>query len=47
MLLRLETGVANLEAIQLYEGMGFYRIPPFGEYRPDPLSLCYEMPLAG
>jgi hypothetical protein len=22
--------------------MGFERIPPFGQYVDDPLSLCYE-----
>ena len=41
-LLRLETGIHQTEAIGLYEGLGFYRIPPFGPYREDPLSLCYE-----
>ena len=41
-LLRLETGVHQLEAIGLYEKMGFQRIPPFGPYTDDPLSLCYE-----
>jgi ribosomal protein S18 acetylase RimI-like enzyme len=44
-LLRLETGVYQREAIGLYERVGFYPIPPFGAYRPDPLSLCYEKPL--
>jgi GNAT superfamily N-acetyltransferase len=41
-LLRLETGVHQHEAIALYERMGFRRIPPFGAYKEDPLSLCYE-----
>jgi ribosomal protein S18 acetylase RimI-like enzyme len=41
-LLRLETGVHQHEAIGLYERMGFHRIPPFGPYTNDPLSLCYE-----
>ena len=41
-LLRLETGIHQKEAIGLYEGLGFRRIPPFGAYKPDPLSLCYE-----
>lgn len=41
-LLRLETGVHQGEAIGLYERVGFYRIPPFGPYTDDPLSLCYE-----
>ena len=41
-LLRLETGIHQKEAIALYEGMGFQRIPPFGEYREDPNSRFYE-----
>src|SRR5204863_187661 len=44
-LLRLETGIHQREAIGLYERMGFERISPFGEYREDPLSRCYEMRL--
>ena len=41
-LLRLETGIHQHAAIGMYERMGFYRIPPFGSYTDDPLSLCYE-----
>lgn len=41
-LLRLETGMHQRAAIALYEGAGFRRIPPFGPYRDDPLSPCYE-----
>jgi putative acetyltransferase len=41
-LLRLETGVYQREAIALYERIGFRRIPPFGSYKEDPLSMCYE-----
>jgi len=41
-LLRLETGIHQKSAIRLYENAGFYRIPPFGPYTNDPLSLCYE-----
>jgi putative acetyltransferase len=41
-LLRLETGTHQRAAIGLYERMGFQRIPPFGAYREDPLSLFYE-----
>jgi GNAT superfamily N-acetyltransferase len=41
-LLRLETGIHQHAAIRLYEGVGFVRIPPFGPYFEDPLSLCYE-----
>lgn len=46
-LLRLETGVYQREAIALYERMGFRRIPPFGAYKEDPLSLCYEKQING
>ena len=45
-LLRLETGIHQKEAIGLYEGLGFRRIPPFGPYQPDPVSLCYEKRIA-
>ncbi|MGZ3581616.1 MAG: GNAT family N-acetyltransferase [Ktedonobacterales bacterium] len=44
--LRLETGIYQTEAIGLYERLGFRRIPPFGSYTDDPLSLCYEKSLA-
>ena len=44
-LLRLETGIHQHEAIGLYERMGFHQIPPFGDYRDDPLSLFYEKSL--
>lgn len=40
--LRLETGIHQHAAIRLYEREGFRRIPPFGPYRDDPVSLCYE-----
>jgi len=40
--LRLETGVAQTEAIGLYERSGFHEIPPFGEYKLDPHSVFYE-----
>ena len=41
--LRLETGIYQLEAIALYERFGFRRVAPFGAYRADPLSVFYEM----
>jgi putative acetyltransferase len=41
-LLRLETGIYQKEAIGLYERMGFHVVPPFGEYKEDPLSVFYE-----
>jgi len=40
--LRLETGIHQTEAIGLYERFGFQRIPPFGAYREDPLSVFFE-----
>ena len=43
--LRLETGVHQHAAIRLYEAFGFRDIPPFGDYRPDPLSRFFEMRL--
>jgi len=44
-LLRLETGVFQTEAIGLYQSFGFQRIPPFGPYFEDPLSICMEKKL--
>ena len=45
-LLRLETGIHQKEAIGLYEGFGFKRVPPFGAYKEDPLSIFYEKRIA-
>jgi ribosomal protein S18 acetylase RimI-like enzyme len=45
-LLRLETGIYQVEAIGLYERLGFQRIGPFGEYRLDPMSIYYEKRIA-
>ncbi len=39
---RLETGFSQFNAIKLYEKSGYHRIPPFGEYQLDPLSLFFE-----
>ncbi len=36
----LETGLRQGEALALYEGAGFSRIPAFGEYANSPLSVC-------
>ena len=44
--LRLETGIHQQAAIALYERMGYHAIPPFGDYRPDPLSVFYEKRIA-
>lgn len=45
-MLRLETGIAQPEALALYERSGFVRRPPFGPYREDPLSLFMERSIA-
>jgi len=37
----LETGVRQPEAIALYEGRGFTRIPNYAEYSDNPLSVCF------
>lgn len=40
--MRLETGNRQFPAMRLYEAYGFTRIPPFGPYVNDPISVCYE-----
>jgi GNAT superfamily N-acetyltransferase len=40
--LRLETGLHQQDAIRMYERAGFRRIPAFGPYKDDGVSLCYE-----
>lgn len=41
-LLRLETGIYQVEAIGLYERWGFVRRAPFGAYREDPNTIFFE-----
>lgn len=41
-LLRLETGIYEVEAIGLYERFGFQKRAPFGEYVEDPNSVYFE-----
>lgn len=36
--MRLETGIAQPEALSLYEAAGYANCAPFGEYQPDVLS---------
>ncbi len=43
--LYLETGVRQLEAIRLYERLGYRHRGPFGDYLPDPHSAFMEKPL--
>jgi GNAT superfamily N-acetyltransferase len=42
---RLETGDRQPEAIRLYEGSGYRRIPNFGIYVGSARSVCFEKPL--
>jgi len=44
---RLETGIRQPEAIGLYRRLGYAERPPFGSYRPDPLSIFMEKRLGG
>jgi putative acetyltransferase len=41
-LLQLETGTANLEAVELYRRCGYRERGPFGEYSADPFSVFME-----
>lgn len=41
-LLRLETGIHQIEAIGLYETAGFYKTGPFGDYTENGTSIFYE-----
>jgi GNAT superfamily N-acetyltransferase len=41
----LETGLAQPEAIALYESSGYTRNAPFGHYKDAPLNRCYGKPL--
>ena len=43
---RLETGTRQPEALALYERCGYVRIPPYGDYPDDPLSVFFEKRLA-
>ncbi|HXT62229.1 MAG TPA: GNAT family N-acetyltransferase [Pyrinomonadaceae bacterium] len=45
-LLRLETGIYQVEAIGLYDGWGFVRRGPFGDYKNDPNTVYFEKQLA-
>jgi putative acetyltransferase len=39
---RLETGIHQPAALALYRARGYAERGPFGDYRPDPLSLFLE-----
>ena len=42
---RLETGIHQREAIDLYLTLGYSKTGPFGDYREDPLSVFMEKKL--
>ena len=44
--LRLETGDRQPEAIALYRGAGYVRIPNFGYYAGEATSICFERRLS-
>lgn len=41
----LETGLAQPEAMALYESSGYTPIPPFGHYQDSELNRCYAKAL--
>jgi putative acetyltransferase len=43
---RLETGIHQPEALNLYRSLGYRERLPFGAYRPDPLSVFMEKRLS-
>jgi len=45
-LVRLETGTAQEEALELYGHAGYRRCLPIGEHRANPSSICMEKELA-
>ena len=40
--LKLETGIFQDPAIRLYQNLGYEKVPPFGDYNEDPLSIFME-----
>jgi GNAT superfamily N-acetyltransferase len=43
--IQLETGLAQPEAIALYESAGWHRITPYGQYKGSPQSVCFAKEL--
>jgi len=44
--LRLETGLRQPEAIRLYDSAGYRRVPCYGPYVDNPMSVCFEKVLS-
>ena len=40
--LRLETGILQPEAVNLYKSAGYRRVRCYGQYVDNPLSVCFE-----
>lgn len=43
--LKLETGVKQPEAMELYASTGYQQIEPYGIYKDSPMSRCYAKDL--
>jgi len=43
--LQLETGLRQPEAVRLYSSAGYHRIPDYGQYAGDELTLCFAKDL--
>jgi ribosomal protein S18 acetylase RimI-like enzyme len=43
---RLETGLPQPAAIELYRSAGYQRIPSYGRYAADPRCICFEKRLS-
>lgn len=41
----LETGPGQPESIGLYKSLGYFECPPYGDYKPDPLSIFMQKEL--
>ena len=44
---RLETGVYQPAALELYRKAGYIERAPYGDFTPDPLSVFMEKPMTG
>ena len=40
--LQLETGIYQPASHALYHALGYQKVPPFGDYQTDPLSVFFE-----
>jgi len=40
--LKLETGIPQPEAVQLYRSAGYHEVPGYGTYKDDPRTISFE-----